>query len=260
MEQWKNNARREPVIIDLDTLVPKDHLLRKIEKVMDYEWLYERLAPYYCHENGRPGTDPVVLIKMVLIQHLFGIPSLRQTYRDIQVNVAYRWFLGYSLSDKIPHFSTVSYNFKHRYSMEVIDKVFESEYLNSECIQVSVYMDFFNVHVNYWPVSGEVKYYKYHPGKYMLAFLPKASELNEHTSTAISSPFGEVFFKQIAGTFARRIVCYATPGEQEVKGSECGIIKFGSRIDMYFPLDAEIRVKLGDHVKASESIIATLHK
>ncbi|MBE6234231.1 MAG: phosphatidylserine decarboxylase family protein [Bacteroidales bacterium] len=142
----------------------------------------------------------------------------------------------------------------------VIDKVFESEYLNSECIQVSVYMDFFNVHVNYWPVSGEVKYYKYHPGKYMLAFLPKASELNEHTSTAISSPFGEVFFKQIAGTFARRIVCYATPGEQEVKGSECGIIKFGSRIDMYFPLDAEIRVKLGDHVKASESIIATLHK
>lgn len=142
----------------------------------------------------------------------------------------------------------------------VIDKVFESEYLNSECIQVSIYMDFFNVHVNYWPISGEVKYYKYHPGKYMLAFLPKASELNEHTSTAISSPFGDVFFKQIAGTFARRIVCYATPGEQEIKGSECGIIKFGSRIDMYFPLNAEIKVKLGDHVKASESIIATLKK
>ena len=142
----------------------------------------------------------------------------------------------------------------------VIDKVFESEYLNSECIQVSIYMDFFNVHVNYWPVSGEVKYYKYHPGKYMLAFLPKASELNEHTSTAISSPYGDVFFKQIAGTFARRIVCYADPGAQEVKGSQCGIIKFGSRIDMYFPLDAEIKVKLGDHVTASESIIATLQK
>ncbi len=75
MEQWKTNARREPVIIDLDTLVPKDHLLRKIEKVMDYDWLYERLDPLYCHDNGRPGTDPVVLIKMVLIQHLFGIPS-----------------------------------------------------------------------------------------------------------------------------------------------------------------------------------------
>lgn len=142
----------------------------------------------------------------------------------------------------------------------VIDKVFESEYLNSECIQVSVYMDFFNVHVNFWPVSGIVKYYKYHPGKYMLAFLPKASELNEHTSTAISSPYGEVFFKQIAGTFARRIVCYAKEGAEETKGQECGIIKFGSRIDMYFPLDAEVNVKIGDFVRASETVIATLKK
>ena len=142
----------------------------------------------------------------------------------------------------------------------VIDKVYEGEYLKSECLQASIYMDFFNVHVNFWPVSGEVKYYKYHPGKYMLAFLPKASELNEHTSTAISSPYGDVFFKQIAGTFARRIVCYAKPGSEEIKGTQCGLIKFGSRIDMYFPLDAEIKVKLGDYVKASESVIATLHK
>ena len=142
----------------------------------------------------------------------------------------------------------------------VIDKVYEGEYLKSDCIQVSVYMDFFNVHINFWPVSGEVKYYKYHPGKYMLAFLPKASELNEHTSTAVSSPYGDVFFKQIAGTFARRIVCYAKPGSKEVKGTECGLIKFGSRIDMYFPLDAEIKVKLGDYVRASESVIATLKK
>ena len=142
----------------------------------------------------------------------------------------------------------------------VIDKVYEGEYLQSECLQVSIYMDFFNVHVNFWPVSGEVKYYKYHPGKYMLAFLPKASELNEHTSTAISSPYGDVFFKQIAGTFARRIVCYAKPGSEEIKGTQCGLIKFGSRIDMYFPLDAEIKVKLGDYVKASESVIATLQK
>ena len=70
MEQWRKDARHEPIIVDLEALVPKDHLLRKIEKVMDYGWLYERLDPYYCHDNGRPGTDPVVLIKMVLIQHL----------------------------------------------------------------------------------------------------------------------------------------------------------------------------------------------
>ena len=90
MEGWRKDARHEPIIVDLEALVPKEHLLRKIEKVMDYEWLYERLEPYYCHDNGRPGIDPVVLIKMVLIQHLFGIASLRQTYREIQVNVAGR--------------------------------------------------------------------------------------------------------------------------------------------------------------------------
>ena len=88
----------------------------------------------------------------------------------------------------------------------IIDKVFENEYLKRECIQVSVYMDFFNVHVNYWPIDGNVTYYKYHPGKYMLAFLPKASELNEHSSVAMNTPHGEILFKQLAGTFARRIV------------------------------------------------------
>ena len=142
----------------------------------------------------------------------------------------------------------------------VIEKVYVSEFLKRECMQVSVYMDFFNVHVNYWPIDGEVTYYKYHPGKYMLAYLPKASELNEHTSTAMKTQYGELLFKQLAGTFARRIVCYAKPGENVIKGAECGIIKFGSRIDMYLPLDADIKVKLGDCVRASESVIAVLAK
>lgn len=140
----------------------------------------------------------------------------------------------------------------------VIEKVYEPEYLKRDCIQVSVYMDFFNVHVNFWPLSGECTYYKYHPGKYMLAFLPKASELNEHTSIGMKSSHGEILFKQLAGTFARRIVCYAKPGEAVVKGSECGIIKFGSRIDMYLPLDSDIKVKIGDCVKACETVIAEL--
>ena len=142
----------------------------------------------------------------------------------------------------------------------VIEKTYEKEYITGECLQVSVYMDFFNVHVNYWPVDGEVTYYKYHPGKYMLAFLPKASEQNEHSSVAIRSKYGDVCFKQLAGTFARRIVTYATPGNQEKKGDQCGVIKFGSRIDMYFPLGTEIKVQLGDYVKACESVIAELHK
>lgn len=140
----------------------------------------------------------------------------------------------------------------------LIEKVFEPEHLGCECMQVSVYMDFFNVHVNFWPISGEVTYYKYHPGKYLLAFLPKASELNEHTSVGIRNRYGEVFFKQLAGTFARRIVCYARPGDRGVKAEQCGIIKFGSRIDMYLPLDADIKVKVGECVRACETVIAEL--
>lgn len=142
----------------------------------------------------------------------------------------------------------------------VIEKAYEGEYIKDDCIQVSVYMDFFNVHVNFWPIDGEVEYYKYHPGKYMLAYLPKASELNEHTSTGMNTEFGQIFFKQIAGTFARRIVCHANPGTEVSKAEECGVIKFGSRIDMFLPLDADIKVKIGDHVKACESVIAELRK
>ena len=141
MEQWKKDARREPVITDLEALVPKEHLLRKIEKVMDYDWLYERLDPYYCHDNGRPGIDPVVLVKMVLIQHLFGIPSLRQTYREIQVNNAYRWFLGYGLLEEIPHFATVSYAFCNRFPPKLAEEIFDhilNKALNNRMVDPSM--------------------------------------------------------------------------------------------------------------------------
>ena len=140
----------------------------------------------------------------------------------------------------------------------ILEKVFEKEYLERECLQVSVYMDFFDVHCNFWPMNGRVTYYKYHPGKYLLAFHPKSSELNEHASSCLKNEHGEVFFKQIAGTFARRIVCYSEPGKMENRGDQCGVIKFGSRIDMFLPLEAEIQVKLGDKVKAIESVIAIL--
>ena len=141
MEQWKKDARKVPVITDIEALVAKDHLLRKIEKVMDYEWIYERLDPYYCHDNGRPGTDPVVLIKMVLIQHLFGIPSLRQTYQRIQDTLSYRWFLGYGLLDEIPHFATVSYAFCKRFPEELASEIFEhilNKALNNRMVDPSV--------------------------------------------------------------------------------------------------------------------------
>ncbi|MGN0202606.1 MAG: phosphatidylserine decarboxylase family protein [Candidatus Cryptobacteroides sp.] len=140
----------------------------------------------------------------------------------------------------------------------IIEKVHENEYFNDDRIQVSVYMNFFDVHANFWPLDGEIRYYKYHPGKYLLAFLPKASEKNEHASTVIGNSHGEVLFKQIAGTFARRIVCYSEEGNTVKRADQCGIIKFGSRIDMFFPLDAEIKVSVGDETRACETIIAEL--
>lgn len=139
------------------------------------------------------------------------------------------------------------------------EKVFEPEFLKRECIQVSIYMNFFDVHANFWPADGEVTYYKYHPGKHLLAFKPKASEENEHACTAMRTGEGkDLMFKQLAGTFARRIVCYSKPGLEVKAGEQCGIIKFGSRIDMFFPTDADIKVKIGDKVRACESVIALL--
>ncbi len=145
MEAWRKDARNEVIFTDLEGLVSPNHLLRKIEKVMDYEWLYERLEPYYCHENGRPSTDPVVLVKMVLIQHLFGIPSLRQTHQRIQDTLSYRWFLGYGLLDEIPHFATVSYAFCKRFPAELSVEIFEhilNKAINNRMVDPSViYID-----------------------------------------------------------------------------------------------------------------------
>ena len=140
----------------------------------------------------------------------------------------------------------------------IVEKVFEKEFLQKECVQISVYMDFFDVHCNFWPISGRVIYYKYHPGKYLLAFHPKSSEKNEHSSSCMENAYGQVFFKQIAGTFARRIVCYSEPGKMENRGDQCGVIKFGSRIDLFVPLEAEIKVQVGDKVRAVESVLAIL--
>ncbi|WP_040306537.1 transposase, partial [Caloramator australicus] len=105
----KDKTRREQVeFISVDQLVPEDHLVRKIEKVINFDFIYDLVKDMYCLDNGRPSIDPVVLIKIVLIQYMFGIKSMRQTIKEIETNVAYRWFLGFGLTDNIPHFSTFS--------------------------------------------------------------------------------------------------------------------------------------------------------
>ena len=141
----------------------------------------------------------------------------------------------------------------------IIEKNYESEFLKQECIQVSIYMDFWDFHANFWPADGEINYTCYHPGKHLLAFKPKASLENEHACSCIHTPDGkDILFKQIAGGWARRIVCYSRPGLAVERGKQCGIIKFGSRIDYFLPLDAQIRVSLGEKVRACETIIAQL--
>ena len=141
----------------------------------------------------------------------------------------------------------------------IIEKTYENEYLKQECIQLSVYMNFFDVHANFWPVDGSIDYYKYYPGEHFFASKPKASEENEHSCVGIVTPSGQkVFFKQIAGGFARRIVCYGKSRTEARSGEQCGIIKFGSRIDMFLPLDADIKVQVGDYVRACETVLAEL--
>ena len=108
----------------IDQLVPRDHLLRKIDAAVGFNRLYEMVEPLYSEDNGRPSIDPVVLFKMVLIQHLYGLPSLRRTAEEVSANNCYRWFLGYPLQEETPHFSTVSYNFRHRFTEETVDRVF----------------------------------------------------------------------------------------------------------------------------------------
>ena len=100
----------------IDQLMPKAHLLRKIDAAVDFTQLYEMVEPLYCEDNGRPSIDPVVLFKMVLVQHLYGLTSLRRTAEEVSANNCYRWFLGYPLQEEMPHFSTVSYNFRHRFT------------------------------------------------------------------------------------------------------------------------------------------------
>jgi transposase len=124
MLEKSKDLRTQVQITCLDSLVPSDHLLRKIEKAVDFEQIYPMVEHLYCEDNGRPSIDPLVLVKMVLIQHLFGIKSLRQTVKEIDMNIAYRWFLGYGIDTQLPHFATISYAFATRFPSEVFENIF----------------------------------------------------------------------------------------------------------------------------------------
>jgi phosphatidylserine decarboxylase len=137
-----------------------------------------------------------------------------------------------------------------------IKQVKEEEYFKDTRIQVSIFMSPLNVHVNRYPVSGAVYYFKYYPGKYLVAWHPKSSELNERSTVVVNDSKGrEVLIRQIAGFLARRIISYAAVGKHVVQGEELGFIRFGSRVDLFLPLNVKLDVKIGDKVKGNLSVI-----
>jgi phosphatidylserine decarboxylase len=139
----------------------------------------------------------------------------------------------------------------------VIEEVYEEEYFKDKRIQVSIFMSPINVHVTRYAASGKIKYSKYHPGKYLVAWHPKASTENERTTVVIETEaFGEILYRQIAGALARRIVNYAEEGTQVFQGDDAGFIKFGSRVDIYFPLGTKIEVALEQKAIGNHTIIA----
>lgn len=140
----------------------------------------------------------------------------------------------------------------------VIEEVYESEYFKDKRLMVSIFMSPINVHVTRYAMSGIIKFSKYHPGKYLVAWHPKASEENERTTVVIENPtFGEILYRQIAGALARRIVNYASEGMQVAQGEDAGFIKFGSRVDLYLPLGTEINVKLNQKAVGGITVIAS---
>lgn len=143
----------------------------------------------------------------------------------------------------------------------VVEETFEPEYLKKQCIQVSIFMNIFNVHINWFPINGIIKFFKYHQGRYMAAYLPKSSTENERTTIAIEATNGqEIVMRQIAGAMAKRIVSYAPVGGVARQDEHAGFIKFGSRVDLYLPLGTEIDVKLGQKVTGSQTLIGTFQK
>ena len=143
----------------------------------------------------------------------------------------------------------------------VIEEVLETEYFKDKRIQISVFMSPLNVHVTRYPIGGKISYSKYHPGKYLVAWHPKASEENERTTVVIANEtYGEVMYRQIAGALAKRIVNYAKVNDGAIQGADSGFIKFGSRVDIFLPLTADIKVQLNQKVRGGETVIAELHE
>lgn len=194
----------------------------------------EILADQFLPPAGAYLISALALLVMILVLRFFRVPR-RQPYVDDTSIV--------SPADG---------------KVVAIERMYQDEYLKSECIQVSVFMSIHDVHINYYPVSGKVDYLRYHPGKYLLARHPKSSTLNERNSIGIKAAWGPLLIRQIAGTVARRIKWYSALNLEVKQGAEMGFIKFGSRLDLFLPVDAELKVGINDRVMGGITTVARL--
>lgn len=204
----------------------------------------------------------IMLVAIVWVADYFLFPELA-VVRNIIIGVAVVLYLLVLQFFRNPVF-TISKNDKHVLApadgkVVVIEEAEETEYLESRRRQISIFMSPVNVHVNRMPVGGTISYYRYHAGKYLVAWHPKSSTENERTTVAARMKNGtEVLFRQIAGALARRIKCYVKEGQPLEQGQEFGFIKFGSRVDVFLPLDAKVTVSMGQITKGGRTVIAEL--
>jgi len=210
------------------------------------------------HKEGRL----IVAISIVILLLLIAVSSLFFSY---QVNYITAAFSGVVLVLLLRFFRVPNRRkFKDEKTIlspsdgkvVVIEKVHQNEFINGPCMQVSIFMSIHDVHINYFPSDGRIAYYKYHPGKYLLARHPKSSELNERSSIGIETPFGAYLVRQVAGYVARRIRTYTHQGGKAYQGKEMGFIKFGSRLDLFLPLHADIKVELNQRVTGGLTPVA----
>ena len=204
----------------------------------------------------------IILISFILI----GLTFLSLDYFSVQYDSPIKIFLVVFFILILQFFRNpkiiINSNDKHILSpvdgkIVIIEKVFEPEFFKDERIQVSIFMSPLNVHVTRYPISGKVIFSKYHPGKYLVAWHPKSSTKNERTSIVVENEFyGKILYRQIAGAVARRIVNYAKVSHTVKQGEDSGFIKFGSRIDLFLPLNTKLKVKINQKVKGGITVIS----
>ncbi len=210
------------------------------------------------HREGRiiVATTVVVLLVLIIFSSRYLPYQINYLTSLISLVILVLVFRFFRIPVRRPFLDEKTITAPADGKVVAIEKVNQEEYIGGPCIQVSVFMSIHDVHINYFPTNGKIDYLKYHPGRYLLARHPKSSSLNERFSVGIKTTYGILLVRQVAGYVARRIRCYATEQGVARQGKELGFIKFGSRIDVFLPLNAKVKVRLNQRVTGSITPIA----